>query len=195
MKGSIYTFKVLVIGESSVGKTAIMERFCENQFKGDYMSTIGMDFNTKTISVNGQSIKLKIWDTAGQERFRNVTTSYYRGTQGCLVVYDVCNKGSFEMLDYWIEEYKREQPNSEVVIVGNKIDSTQRDVTDSMSESYAHSRNLVSMTCSALNGTGVKEAFEKLASQILENKLLMESLPETTETNLDTKGKQQSTCC
>ena len=98
MKAPLYTFKILVIGESSVGKTAIMERFCENQFKGDYMSTIGMDFNTKTLAVDGTNLKLKIWDTAGQERFRNVTTSYYRGTQGCLVVYDVNNRHTFELV-------------------------------------------------------------------------------------------------
>lgn len=101
MKKKLNVFKILVIGESSVGKTAMMGRFCDNTFKGEYLSTIGMDFNTKTITIDGQQVKLKIWDTAGQERFRNVTTSYYRGTQGCLVVYDVTNLGTFEMVCFF----------------------------------------------------------------------------------------------
>ncbi|ELP88830.1 hypothetical protein EIN_368780 [Entamoeba invadens IP1] len=192
-----YTFKVLVIGESSVGKTAMMERFCENQFKGDYMSTIGMDFNTKTVTVNGTTCKLKIWDTAGQERFRNVTTSYYRGTQGCLVVYDVCNRGTFEMLDYWIDEYKREQPESEIIIVGNKTDNiNERTVTDQQAEQFSKPKGYKSMTCSALNGNNVKEVFEALTTLILQNKTLMDNLPDSTDDGVGVNPEgDKKKCC
>ena len=87
-----FTFKILIIGESSVGKTAIMERYCEDKFHDELITTIGVDFNSKIERVNNSTVKLQLWDTAGQERFRNVTSSYYKGTQGCLVVYDVTNR-------------------------------------------------------------------------------------------------------
>ena len=96
-----YTFKILIIGEPSVGKTAIMERYCEDKFHEELISTIGVDFNSKIERVDNTTIKLQLWDTAGQERFRNVTSSYYKGTQGCLVVYDVTDKQSFEKVCFY----------------------------------------------------------------------------------------------
>ena len=91
-----YTFKILIIGETSVGKTAIMERYCQDKFNNELLSTIGVDFNTKIEQVEDKMIKLQIWDTAGSEKLHTFTTSYYRGTQGCLIVYDVTNRDSFE---------------------------------------------------------------------------------------------------
>ena len=96
-KGSYdHLFKILIIGESGVGKTAIMQRFCENTFEPVYISTVGVDFKPKVIKVNNKTVKMQLWDTAGQDRFRNITASYYRGTQGVLIVYDVSDKTSFD---------------------------------------------------------------------------------------------------
>ena len=91
-----YSFKILIIGESAVGKTAILERYCEDEFHDDLISTIGVDFKSRLVTLQDKTIKLQLWDTAGQERFRNITSSYYRGTHGCLVVYDVTDVNSFE---------------------------------------------------------------------------------------------------
>ena len=93
-----FTFKILIIGESAVGKTAILKRYCDDEFHEEMISTIGVDFKSKIVTYENKTIKLQLWDTAGQERFRNITSSYYRGTQGCLIVYDVTKRGSFEMV-------------------------------------------------------------------------------------------------
>ena len=91
-----YVFKILMIGESCVGKSSLVERYCENTFTGELTTTIGIDFQFKIITVAGVKIKLQIWDTAGQEKFHNVTSSYYRGSQGCMVVYDVSEPKTFD---------------------------------------------------------------------------------------------------
>ena len=91
-----YIFKILVIGESGVGKTAILERYCENVFNESLLSTVGVDFKAKFLTVDGKTTKLQLWDTAGQEKFRNITSSYYRGTHGCIVAYDVTDVNTFE---------------------------------------------------------------------------------------------------
>ncbi|KAL7718338.1 Rab family GTPase [Entamoeba marina] len=197
MTSNELTFKVLVIGESSVGKTAMLERYCENSFKEEFMPTIGMDFNTKTLVVNDKTVKLKIWDTAGQERFRNVTTAYYRGTMGCLVVYDVTNRASFEMLEYWIDEYQREQPHSEMVIVGNKCDSNEQAITPEMAETFAKTKNLKCIQCSARDGIRVKEAFELLATEICHNTVLMEETASEIKDSLiiDNPKDKSKKCC
>ena len=102
-----HLFKVLIIGDSAVGKTSLMNRFAENMFVATYISTIGVDFKLKNIVVDGQRVKLQIWDTAGQERFRTICASYYRGTHGIIVVYDVTNPESFAHVKHWLEEIER----------------------------------------------------------------------------------------
>ena len=117
-----YLFKLLLIGDSGVGKTCLLFRFAENSFNPTFISTIGIDFKIQTVEIDGKRIKLQVWDTAGQERFRTITTAYYRGAMGILLVYDVTNKKTFDNITNWlrnIEEHAAE--GVEQLLVGNKV--------------------------------------------------------------------------
>ena len=118
------TFKILTIGESGVGKTCILRRFVENKFLKNHLATIGIDFKTKNLIINNKEIKLKIWDTAGQERFRNITTQYYKGADGIVLVYDVTDDGSFEKIRDWMAQIQAnaEKDDLGLVLLGNKCD-------------------------------------------------------------------------
>ncbi|EDR21539.1 hypothetical protein, conserved [Entamoeba dispar SAW760] len=188
-----YTFKVLIIGEPSVGKTAIMERYCEDKFHDELISTIGVDFNSKLVKVGDLTIKLQLWDTAGQERFRNVTSSYYKGTQGCLVVYDVSDIESFNKITHWVQEYQNEQEIAFIIIVGNKIDLPSK-VTNEQAEAAAKEKGYQHMRCSAKTGEGVNEIFETLAKGIYNNKEIMANIPKKNNITIVSPEKQ-SGCC
>lgn len=118
------TLKILIIGESGVGKSSLLLRFTEDNFDPEQTLTIGVDFKTKRLTVDGNTVKLAIWDTAGQERFRTLTPSYYRDAQGAILVFDVSNYASFAKLETWINELETYSTKSNIVkmIVGNKID-------------------------------------------------------------------------
>ncbi|XP_042536276.1 ras-related protein Rab-18-like isoform X2 [Dipodomys spectabilis] len=118
------TLKILIIGESGVGKSSLLLRFTDDTFDPELAATIGVDFKVKTISVDGNKAKLAIWDTAGQERFRTLTHSYYRGAQGVILVYDVTRRGTFVKLDNWLNELETYSTRNDIVnmLVGNKID-------------------------------------------------------------------------
>ncbi|XP_038561705.1 ras-related protein Rab-8B isoform X2 [Micropterus salmoides] len=122
-----YLFKLLLIGDSGVGKTCLLFRFSEDSFNTTFISTIGIDFKIRTIELDGKRVKLQIWDTAGQERFRTITTAYYRGAMGIMLVYDICNEKSFENIKNWIRNIE-EHASSDVekMILGNKCDMTDR---------------------------------------------------------------------
>merc|ERR1712227_374715 len=117
-----HLFKLLIIGDSGVGKSSILLRFADNMFSGSYITTIGVDFKIRTISVDGEKVKLQIWDTAGQERFRTITSTYYRGTHGVIVVYDVTNAESFVNVKRWLHEIDQNCEIVNKVLVGNKND-------------------------------------------------------------------------
>ncbi|KAF7826219.1 ras-related protein RABA3 [Senna tora] len=118
-----YVFKVVVIGDSAVGKTQILSRFAKNEFCFDSKSTIGVEFQTRTVTINGKIIKAQIWDTAGQERYRAVTSAYYRGALGAMLVYDITKRQSFDHVARWVEELRAHADNSIVImLIGNKAD-------------------------------------------------------------------------
>ena len=118
-----HLFKLLVIGDSGVGKSCILLRFSDDVFTDNFISTIGVDFKIKKLDINGQQVKMQIWDTAGQERFRTITSSYYRGAHGIIIVYDITNKESFDHVERWLNEIKTfAGDNVEKVLVGNKCD-------------------------------------------------------------------------
>ncbi|XP_006139813.1 ras-related protein Rab-18 isoform X3 [Tupaia chinensis] len=121
------TLKILIIGESGVGKSSLLLRFTDDTFDPELAATIGVDFKVKTISVDGNKAKLAIWDTAGQERFRTLTPSYYRGAQGVILVYDVTRRDTFVKLDNWLTELETYCTRNDIVnmLVGNKIDKRQ----------------------------------------------------------------------
>ena len=124
-------FKLLLIGDSGVGKTCILFRFSDDMFNTTFISTIGIDFKLKTIHLNGKLIKLQIWDTAGQERFHSITTAYYRGALGVMMVYDVTDKKSFDDIINWLRAIKEHaNPNVEKMIIGNTLPVILRQYND-----------------------------------------------------------------
>lgn len=162
-----YVIKVVFIGDSSVGKTNILSRFCKDEFMMNSQSTIGVEFASKTINVEDKNIKVQIWDTAGQERFKSITNTYYYRAQGALVVFDMTKYSSFESVDKWISEIKQYAGKDVVIIlVGNKSDLKQvRVVTSEEAKAKAEELgNIMYIETSALNNTHINETFKMLVT-------------------------------
>ncbi|KAI8379236.1 GTP-binding protein ypt1 [Radiomyces spectabilis] len=163
-----YLFKLLLIGDSGVGKSCLLLRFADDTYTESYISTIGVDFKIRTIELEGKTVKLQIWDTAGQERFRTITSSYYRGAHGIIVVYDVTEEESFKNVKTWLQEidrYAAEGVNK--LLVGNKSDLTDKKVvaTEEAKE-LADGLSIPFLETSAKNSTNVEQAFLTMAKQI-----------------------------
>uniref|UniRef100_A0A8I6AQ17 Ras-related protein Rab-18 n=1 Tax=Rattus norvegicus TaxID=10116 RepID=A0A8I6AQ17_RAT len=139
------TLKILIIGESGVGKSSLLLRFTDDTFDPELAATIGVDFKVKTISVDGNKAKLAIWDTAGQERFRTLTPSYYRGAQGVILVYDVTRRDTFVKLDNWLNELETYCTRNDIVnmLVGNKIDKENREVDRNEGLKFARKHSML----------------------------------------------------
>lgn len=163
-----YLFKLLLIGDSGVGKTCVLFRFSEDAFNSTFISTIGIDFKIRTIELDGKKIKLQIWDTAGQERFRTITTAYYRGAMGIMLVYDITNDKSFENIRNWIRNIEEHASRDvEKMILGNKCDmNDKRMVSKEKGEQLAIEHGIKFMETSAKASINVEEAFFTLARDI-----------------------------
>jgi len=163
-----YLFKLLLIGDSGVGKTCVLFRFSEDAFNATFISTIGIDFKIRTIDLDGKKIKLQIWDTAGQERFRTITTAYYRGAMGIMLVYDITNEKSFDNIKNWIRNIEEHASQDvEKMILGNKCDmNDRREVTKERGEELAIEYGIKFMETSAKASINVEEAFYTLARDI-----------------------------
>jgi len=168
-----YLFKLLLIGNSSVGKSSLLVRFVDDIWEENFVPTIGVDFKLKTLDVNGKKVKLQIWDTAGQERFKNITASYYRGGNGVLVVYDITDRDSFTNLTSWlIEIEKNANKNVFKLFIGNKNDlESERKVTFNEGKEFADSNGMKFIETSAKTADKVYEAFELLTKEIIKNNL------------------------
>uniref|UniRef100_A0A3Q3DES6 small monomeric GTPase n=1 Tax=Hippocampus comes TaxID=109280 RepID=A0A3Q3DES6_HIPCM len=154
-----YLFKLLLIGDSGVGKTCLLFRFSEDSFNTTFISTIGIDFKIRTIELDGKRVKLQIWDTAGQERFRTITTAYYRGAMGIMLVYDISNEKSFENIKNWIRNIE-EHASSDVekMVLGNKCDmSDRRQVSKDRGEKLAIDYGVKFLETSAKSSLNVEE--------------------------------------
>lgn len=163
-----YLFKLLLIGDSGVGKSSILSSFVDNTFTDTHVSTIGVDFKISAIELENKIIKLQIWDTAGQERFKTVTTSYYRGAHGIIVVYDITNRESFDNIKYWLEEvlrYTSEKTN--VLIIGNKSDlPNKRTVSFEEAKNFANKYSYDIIETSAKTNVNINKTFDNMATQI-----------------------------
>jgi len=163
-----YLFKVVIIGDSGVGKSNLLSRFTRNEFHLDSKSTIGVEFATRSISHDGKIIKAQIWDTAGQERYRAITSAYYRGAVGALLVYDISKRLTFENVERWLKELRTHaDPSILVMLVGNKCDlkHLQAVITDD-AKSFAEQNNLAFIETSAMDSTNVDVAFETILIEI-----------------------------
>ncbi len=163
-----YLFKLLLIGNSAVGKSCLLLRFSDNIFNENYISTIGVDFKIKTMTVGDAAIKLQIWDTAGQERFKTITSSYYKGSHGIMIVYDVTDEESFKSVETWLAEVdKLASGNVVKLLIGNKADlAGQRKITYEQGLDMAKRWGMEFMETSAKSCTNVQECFKKLTEDI-----------------------------
>ena len=162
-------YKILLLGDSSVGKSCLLLRYCDDSFQDIHLATIGLDFRLKTINLeNNKKIKAQIWDTAGQDRFRAITKNYYRGANGILLIFDITDRSSFEHIRNWIEQIKEEAPEQIIIyLVGNKIDNeNNRVVTNEEAKKLAEEFKLKYYETSAKNSINVDTTFLDLIKEI-----------------------------
>ncbi|XP_066919018.1 ras-related protein Rab-3A-like [Clytia hemisphaerica] len=165
-----YMFKLLIIGNSSVGKTSFLFRYSDDSFTSAFVSTVGIDFKVQTVFRNDKRIKLQIWDTAGQERYRTITTAYYRGAMGFILMYDITNEESFKAVTDWASQVKTYSwDNTQVVLVGNKCDmEEERAVTYEQGRKLGDQLGFPFFEASAKDNVNVRDAFDKLVDVICE---------------------------
>jgi len=165
-----YLLKMVMIGNSGVGKSCLLTRFADEKYSSSFITTIGVDFKIKTFDMDKKVVKLQIWDTAGQERFKAITTSFYRGAHGIVVVFDVTDRASFASVKTWLYEVDRyavEDVNK--LIIGNKVDmATDRVVSEDEAREFAEFLGIDYVECSAKSDQNVTLAFKSLAKQILD---------------------------
>lgn len=163
-----YVYKVVLIGESGVGKSNLLSRFTKNEFNHDSRTTIGVEFSTRTVQMNNFTIKAQIWDTAGLERYRAITSAYYRGAVGALLVYDITKHLTYESAERWLKELlEHADPHIVVMLVGNKTDlETLRTVPTEEARDFAEKKGLMFIETSALDSTNVEAAFNEILTGI-----------------------------
>lgn len=197
-----FLIKLLLIGDSGVGKSCLLLRFSDDSFTTSFITTIGIDFKIKTIELDGKRIKLQIWDTAGQERFRTITTAYYRGAMGILLVYDVTDDQSFQNIRNWIRNIEQHAAdNVDKILIGNKCDmESAKAVTKAQGQALADEYSIKFFETSAKNNINVTEAFTSIATDI--KKRLMDNPNATTPQNpglrvdsANAKAAPSKKCC
>jgi Ras-related protein Rab-8A len=166
-----HLLKLLLIGDSGVGKSCLLLRYSDDSFTSSFITTIGIDFKIKSINVGGSKVKLQIWDTAGQERFRTITTAYYRGAMGIFLVYDVSDGESFENVHNWMRQIEQNAADNVTrILLGNKsdVEANKRVVSSQQGIALANQHGIAFFETSAKKNTGVDEAFETMAKTIVE---------------------------
>ncbi|RYR11880.1 hypothetical protein Ahy_B04g069399 [Arachis hypogaea] len=196
-----YLFKLLLIGDSSVGKSCLLLRFADDSYIDSYISTIGVDFKIRTVELEGKTIKLQIWDTAGQERFRTITSSYYRGAHGIIIVYDVTEMESFNNVKQWLHEIDRYASDSVCkLLVGNKCDLVENKVVDTQTakvNAFADELGIPFLETSAKDSINVEQAFLTMAAEIKKKMGSQPTASNSSET-VQMKGQpisQKNNCC
>ena len=193
-----FIFKVLLLGNSDVGKSSIILRYVDQIWSDTFVPTIGVDFKVKTVQVDNKNIKMQIWDTAGQERFRTVISTYFRGSHGLFLIYDITNRDSFKNLENWLSEIE-ENANKNVlkILIGNKCDlENDREIKTEEGQAFANRNGMQFMETSAKMNTNINESFEALAKLMIKfstdknnaiNKADIKVLKNSTGKDLNTK--------
>lgn len=193
-------YKIIIIGDCSVGKTALLHRFVDEHFDKKYIATIGVDFRIKIINIQEKRCKLQIWDTAGQERFRSVVQSYYRGTHGVILMFDITSKETFSSIKNYLETIDNLcGVNTPKLLVGNKDDlSAEREVDFETAQKFAKSNNMKYIETSVKNNLMISKAFETLIADISQIQISSLSRPKVTMDSLintEELIKNKSKCC
>mmetsp|Transcript_47446 Transcript_47446/g.111670 ORF Transcript_47446/g.111670 Transcript_47446/m.111670 type:complete len:232 (-) Transcript_47446:73-768(-) len=194
-----YLFKIVLIGDSNVGKTSILTRFSDDSFSESFIATIGVDFRVRTLEVDAKLVKLQIWDTAGQERFRTITSAYYRGADGIVIVYDVTCQESFDHVETWLGEIARYTTVDSVskLVIGNKSDlEDKRAVDPKVAEAFCEGRGIPWLEGSAKTNEKVDEAFQMMVSEILKRRAKDAALiRDVQQTSGFVMAPQPAGCC
>ncbi|XP_042742856.1 ras-related protein Rab-18-B-like [Lagopus leucura] len=196
MDGTGITVKLILVGDSAVGKSTLFLRIVPTAFPLLFC-ILGVDFKVKKMVVDGHTVQLAIWDTAGQERFRSLNPSYYRGTQGIVLVYDVTRKDTFTGLESWLNELEIYTTKSDAVkmLVGNKTDKPDREVERREGLQFAKKRSLLFIETSAKTEDGVQHAFEELVIKILQTPNLLDKSTEKKRVQLKESSQQEKSVC
>ena len=188
--------KLLLLGDSAVGKSSLLMRYTEGKFEQNFVITIGVDFRMKTIVKEGQTLRVQVWDTAGQERFRTITPAYYRSAMGVVLCYDITDENTFKNIAYWLQNLDTHgTADVQKILIGNKADlESKRKVSKEKGFDLAKEHNMQFIETSAKNGEGVEEAFQYIADQVFEVRYREKSPP-----NIALGGKQKKKrkclCC
>ena len=201
-----YKIKLIILGDSGVGKTNLITRFASDKFNKNSKATIGVEFIYKTLKINNEIFKIEIWDTAGQERYKSITSAYYKGAKGAIIVYDITSEQSFKNIEIWMHEVKGKALNNlQIMIIGNKTDLyKERKISMEQGIEKAKTLNLHLFEASALDKTNVKEAFNCLLKEIY---LDVKNISRNNENNyeaenfgkngieINTSNKKEKKCC
>ena len=199
-----YKIKIIVVGDSGVGKTNLINRFASDKFDTNSKATIGVEFVYKTLKINKEVIKVEVWDTAGQERYKAITSSYYKGAKGAIIVYDITNEDSFNNVESWMNEVtKKGKTDMQFLLVGNKKDLiNDRKVTEQKGIDKAKELNMNLFEASALEKTNVNEAFNYLMKEIYLNIRREKNINTNNDEKigqsgiaLNTNKKNKKKCC
>ena len=190
------TLKILIVGDSSVGKTNFINRFIENKFNNNYMTTSGIDLKTANLEIKNKNIRIQIWDTAGQEKYKAITKNLFLKVMGAIIIFDITNEKSFNNLKNWVQMVKEEcGPHMTIIIVGNKNDLIeQRKINEEEVIAYANKQKLDYIETSCKTGENVKKAVTILCEKILETKEINED-PSFILDNTIFQNQKKKKCC
>mmetsp|Transcript_36332 Transcript_36332/g.84523 ORF Transcript_36332/g.84523 Transcript_36332/m.84523 type:complete len:209 (+) Transcript_36332:219-845(+) len=187
--------KLLLLGDSAVGKSSLLMRFCESKFESNFVLTIGVDFKWKQVERDGKKLRLQVWDTAGQERFRTITPAYYRAAMGVVITYDICDRDSFDHVEYWVQQLDQHgDATVQRILVGNKSDLADcRKVSTEDGETLASKFNMAFYETSAKSGVNVEDAFLKIADEVVAQRYA-NATPAVQARTLELKATKKKSC-